>query len=101
MTIAADAACLGVEQSLGGRRWQLAAADERMAVALSQRLGLPEVVGRVLAARGVDLDDAESFLAPTLRDLLPDPIICGHGRGRRPAGGGRDGGRDRRRVRRL
>jgi len=40
---------------------------------MAQRLGLPEVVGRVLAARGVGLEDADAFLNPTLRGLLPDP----------------------------
>jgi len=65
---------LGVEHSLGGRRWQAAPCDERQALAISQRLGLPEVVGRVLAARNVPLEDCESFLNPTLRDLLPDPF---------------------------
>jgi len=64
---------LGVEQSLTGRRWQARPLDERVAMALSQRFALPEVVGRVLAARGVGLEDAESFLTPTLRRLLPDP----------------------------
>jgi single-stranded-DNA-specific exonuclease len=34
---------------------------------------VPEIVGRLLAARGQTLDTAESFLAPKLRDLLPDP----------------------------
>jgi len=34
---------------------------------------VPEVVGRVLAGRGVDLDEAPTFLTPTLRALLPDP----------------------------
>lgn len=66
-------AFLGVERSLTGRRWQVPSGDERLAATLSQRLGLPEIVGRVLASRGIDLDQAESFLAPTLRDLLPDP----------------------------
>ncbi|MBI2240171.1 MAG: single-stranded-DNA-specific exonuclease RecJ [Magnetospirillum gryphiswaldense] len=66
-------AFLGVERSLTGRRWQEAGGDERLALTLSQRLALPEVVGRVLAARGIGLDQAESFLSPTLRDLLPDP----------------------------
>ncbi|OAN52135.1 single-stranded-DNA-specific exonuclease RecJ [Paramagnetospirillum marisnigri] len=64
---------LGVERSLSGRRWVSRAGDERQALALAQRLGLPELVGRVLAARGIGLDEAESFLNPTLRDLLPDP----------------------------
>jgi single-stranded-DNA-specific exonuclease len=44
-----------------------------MALALAQGHGLPELVGRVLSARGIDLSTAENFLAPTLRSLLPDP----------------------------
>ena len=64
---------LGVSQSLNGRRWVLRPSDERTALALSQRLGLPEVAGRVLAGRGVGLDEAEDFLNPTLKNLLPDP----------------------------
>ncbi|MBF0326026.1 MAG: single-stranded-DNA-specific exonuclease RecJ [Alphaproteobacteria bacterium] len=67
-------AFLGVERSLTGRRWQESGGDPRLALTFSQRLGLPEVVGRVLAARGVGLADAENFLAPTLRALLPDPF---------------------------
>lgn len=66
-------AFLGVERSLSGRRWLARPGDERLALALAQRLGLPELVGRVLASRGVGLDEAEGFLNPTLRDLLPDP----------------------------
>lgn len=67
------AAFLGVERSLSGRRWLARSGDERLAQALSQRLGLPELVGRVLASRGVGLDEAEGFLNPTLKELLPDP----------------------------
>ena len=70
---AASSAYLGVERSFLGKKWRLRLTDERLGTALSQRLGLPEVVGRVLAARGVSLDAAPQFLNPTLRDLLPDP----------------------------
>jgi single-stranded-DNA-specific exonuclease len=66
---------LGVEQSLTGKRWLSRAADERLSLALAQRLGVPEIVGRVLAARGVALEGASSFLNPTLRELLPDPSV--------------------------
>jgi single-stranded-DNA-specific exonuclease len=66
-------AFLGVSASLTGRRWRLRAADEREALALAQRFGIPEIVGRVLAGRGVGLDEAPAFLEPTLRALLPDP----------------------------
>jgi len=64
---------LGVEQSLKGKRWVARDTDDRQALALAQRHGLPEVVGRVLAGRGVGLDEAEAFLTPTLRTLLPNP----------------------------
>lgn len=64
---------LDVERSYVGRRWTLRAGDDRQALATGQRLGLPEVVCRVLAARGVGPDEAETFLNPTLRTLLPDP----------------------------
>ena len=66
-------AALGERLSLTGRRWSLTPIDERLAAALAQHHGLPEIVARVLAARGVGLGEVESFLAPKLRDLLPDP----------------------------
>ncbi|RFC66330.1 single-stranded-DNA-specific exonuclease RecJ [Fulvimarina endophytica] len=67
----------GIERSHGGRRWQ-AALDERgeaMALAMSQKGGIEEIVARVLAARGVNPPEAEGFLAPRLRDLMPDPSV--------------------------
>ncbi|MBL6929737.1 MAG: single-stranded-DNA-specific exonuclease RecJ [Rhodospirillales bacterium] len=64
---------LGVERSVTGRRWFSRDLDERTALALTQRLDEPEIVGRILAARGVGLDDVDTFLDPSLRRLLPDP----------------------------
>ncbi len=69
----ADDYFLGVERSLTGRCWSVRKADDRTALAISQRLGVPEIVGRILAARHIGLDQAESYLNPTLKDLLPDP----------------------------
>lgn len=66
---------LGVERSLTGRRWVWRHSEQRLAAGLSQQLGLPELVGRLLAARGVELDAAAQFLEPTLRGLLPDPSV--------------------------
>ena len=66
-------AFLGVERSLTGRRWRQRAGDALAGLAMAQRLGVPEVIGRIVAARGVPLDGAERHLAPTLRDWLPDP----------------------------
>src|SRR6516164_7836300 len=64
---------LKVERSVCGRRWRLRAGDIAEGQAIAERLGLPEIVGRLLAQRGVDHDHAPGFLAPRLRDQLPDP----------------------------
>jgi single-stranded-DNA-specific exonuclease len=64
---------LGVERSVCGRRWRLRAGAGPEGQAIAARLALPEIVGRLLAQRGVDHDDAPGFLAPRLRDQLPDP----------------------------
>lgn len=68
-----DTALLGVTRSVMGYRWQLRPVEERNLLAICQRIGAPEVLARVLAGRGVDAEDAEDFLNPTLRNLLPDP----------------------------
>ncbi len=68
-----DALAHGVDRSFSGKRWVRRPGDDRLGLAIAQRLGLPEIVGRVLAARGVGLDDAPSYLDPRLNRLLPDP----------------------------
>ncbi len=64
---------LGVERSVGGRRWRWRGGDAQQGSIIAERLALPEIVGRLLAQRGVDLDHAPGFLEPRLRDQLPDP----------------------------
>jgi single-stranded-DNA-specific exonuclease len=66
---------LGVTKSLSGRRWLWRTGEERVAAGIAQRLALPEIVSRLLAARGIDIDGAADFLEPTLRVLLPDPSM--------------------------
>src|SRR5947209_18626106 len=75
-------AFLGVERSACGRRWRAPAVTDGAAAALAERLQLPEIVARLLAQRGVGLVEAPQFLAPRLRDQLPDP---GHLRDMMPA----------------
>jgi single-stranded-DNA-specific exonuclease len=70
--VRAEAAAF-VDRSVSGRRWRLRPVDQAVALTISQRLDLPEVVGRVLAARGVGVDEAPTFLRPRIRDSLPDP----------------------------
>lgn len=64
---------LDVARSYQGRRWLLRPCAERDVAVLQQALGLPEVVCRVLAGRGVGPEEADGFLNPLLRDQLPDP----------------------------
>jgi single-stranded-DNA-specific exonuclease len=86
-------AAFGVEMSLSGRRWewrklgesdareddaQEAGAREagaRLGAGIAERLGVPEVIGRLLAGRGIHQDQAGHFLDPTLRAYLPDPSV--------------------------
>ncbi len=69
-----DRAFLNVDNSLTGRRWQGPAAEsERLAEAMAQITKLPLSLCQTLVSRGVLPADAAAYLAPRLRDLLPDP----------------------------
>jgi single-stranded-DNA-specific exonuclease len=69
-------AFLGVSRSATGRLWRdrLDARGAAQALAIVQRHQLPEMLARVLAGRGVDLDAVDDFLDPTIRKLMPDPF---------------------------
>ncbi|WP_419896650.1 single-stranded-DNA-specific exonuclease RecJ [Roseomonas sp. USHLN139] len=71
----AEGAVLGVARSALGRRWVWRQGDARIGMAIAQRLELPELLGQLLAARGVGADQAALFLEPTLRALMPDPSV--------------------------
>lgn len=68
-------AFLGVETSVAGMRWvpRLDQAGENRALAMSQNHGMSDLIARVLAGRGVGLEEATSFLQPSIRALMPDP----------------------------
>jgi single-stranded-DNA-specific exonuclease len=67
---------LNVERSVLGRPWRsrLASVGEAQALAIAQVSGQSDLMARVLAGRGVALEDVERYLDPTLRDLMPDPF---------------------------
>jgi single-stranded-DNA-specific exonuclease len=66
---------LDVSRSLSGRAWRARLDHDRDALAICQRHDLPDVLGRVLAARAVPLDMVDGYLNPTLRALMPDPDV--------------------------
>jgi single-stranded-DNA-specific exonuclease len=73
---AESAAYMGVAQSVRGYRWQErlgSPAAHALATAISQHHGLPDLMGRVLAARDVKLEEVPVFLDPALKSLMPDP----------------------------
>ncbi|MGH7039166.1 MAG: single-stranded-DNA-specific exonuclease RecJ [Stellaceae bacterium] len=63
-----------VERSVCGRRWRLHADEDAAAERLAERLDLPEILAQLLVRRGLDGDRAPGFLAPRLRDHLPEPL---------------------------
>jgi single-stranded-DNA-specific exonuclease len=64
---------LGIERSVNGRRWIWRGGGDGAAPIIAERLALPELVGRLLAQRGIDVDTAPLYLSPRLRDQLPNP----------------------------
>ncbi|MCA1381180.1 single-stranded-DNA-specific exonuclease RecJ [Bradyrhizobium sp. BRP23] len=76
LPVEAPQAFLGVARSLTDKLWRdrLDARGAAQALAIVQRHQLPELLARVLAGRGVDIDAVADFLDPTIRKLLPDPF---------------------------
>lgn len=67
-------AFLNVSASATGRRWIGPTSDEdRLSEAMAQVTDLPAPLCRTLVKRGVTAEGAADFLAPTLRNLMPDP----------------------------
>jgi single-stranded-DNA-specific exonuclease len=73
---ASDSYFLDVERSVLGQPWRarLKGAGEAQALAITQISGQPDLMARVLAGRGVKLEEVARYLDPTLRDLMPDPF---------------------------
>ncbi|MDE1151035.1 MAG: single-stranded-DNA-specific exonuclease RecJ [Micavibrio sp.] len=67
------ASVLSVEKSVLGKRWAFSPTDVRLAEGMAQAFNLPELLARVLVARGVGFDQVEEFLNPSIKAQLPDP----------------------------
>ncbi len=68
-------AFLGVTMSATKKLWRdrLDVRGAARALAIAQRYQLPEMLARVIAGRGIDIDAVDDFLDPTIRKLMPDP----------------------------
>jgi single-stranded-DNA-specific exonuclease len=72
-SIAQNNLILAVAKSVTGRAWVARPAEPRFVQAIAQNHDLPEIVARVVVGRGITVDEAETFLNPTLKETLPDP----------------------------
>jgi single-stranded-DNA-specific exonuclease len=72
-----DGLFLGVELSASGRAWRdrLDQRGAARALAIAQRHDLPELLGRILAGRNVEVDAVEEFLDPSVKCAMPDPFV--------------------------
>ena len=55
--------------------WRLRAFDKREALMMAQNSAVDPILARVLAARGIQASDVEAYLAPSLRQDMPDPDV--------------------------
>lgn len=61
-------------QSLNKARWILRDAPVDKIERIVQCHSVPEVVARLLVQRGIEVDDVDAFLSPTLKNNFPDPF---------------------------
>lgn len=62
------------QPSVTGRTWVLDEAQEPQVAQIAREQCVPDVVARVMAARGVAPEDAGKFLRPTFKEQFPDPF---------------------------
>ncbi|HEX3674299.1 MAG TPA: single-stranded-DNA-specific exonuclease RecJ [Rhizomicrobium sp.] len=68
-----NTAAFGVARSFSGRSWTLRHAPDDAVRALALRWNISPLMARLLVARGMPDGEMESFLNPTLKQLLPEP----------------------------
>jgi len=71
----APAAIFGVAQSFSGRSWRKVDCDTALAAQLARSANISTLLADLLISRGVRAAEVEDFLRPTLRKLLPEPLL--------------------------
>jgi len=69
------AAAFGVARSFSGRKWILQRADEDAAREIARNSGISFALARLLVGRGIKPDELQDVLNPTLKRLMPDPLV--------------------------
>ena len=55
--------------------WKQKSYDQRLALTIAQKIGVSEVLSKLLALQNIALDEVENFLYPTIKSILPDPFL--------------------------
>jgi single-stranded-DNA-specific exonuclease len=65
----------GVSRSFSGRNWRMRASQAEAARALARTTDLSPLLCDLLLARGIGANDVGDYLHPTLKRLLPEPLL--------------------------
>ncbi len=66
---------LNVENSLMQARWVFPKTEQNIVARIARTHGVPEIIARLLNARGVAENDVDAFLYPKLSKHFPDPFV--------------------------
>ena len=58
------------EESVKGYFWKIKEYDEKLALTIFQKNNVSEIVSRLLAIRGINYDEVESYLEPKLKKFF-------------------------------
>ena len=61
--------------SIGGNLWQIADIEDRFVELIVQRYNIPYIVAKIIALRGVSINDVEVFLNSKISNTMPDPYV--------------------------
>ncbi|MFZ9470131.1 MAG: single-stranded-DNA-specific exonuclease RecJ [Rickettsiales bacterium] len=59
------------------KNWQEKIVDERLAISISKRFSISEILAKLLIIREVEIDNIHNFLEPKIKNILPDPFLLG------------------------
>lgn len=65
----------GVARSFSGRKWILRRADDEAVRELVLASGISHALARLLIGRGAEPGELQAILSPTLKRMMPDPLI--------------------------
>lgn len=63
-----------MSKSVSGRIWHQEEVDESLVSNIVTNFGLSDLTARILASRVADVKEAQHFLYPKIKNLLPDPF---------------------------